>query len=219
LIGINGAYTYAMKELCSLLMERTPPGTTPVDHQQLDSPLVKNDELIEGIRSLESIPITSSSPETERSNETPLEIFISSVPEDEKLGEELTKHLSALKHQGIISIWHYRSIIPGAYRPSEVDRHLNSSAVILLLVSSDFNASEYIRGVELERAIELHKKEKAWVIPVLLRPVDWKGTPFEFLKPLPTNGAPVTLWPNSDSAFVDIVQGIRHVIDELKKKV
>ncbi len=96
---------------------------------------------------------------------------------------------------------------------------MNSASVILLLVSADFNASDdYIHGVELERAIELHRGEKARVIPVILRPVDWKGTPFDALAPLPSDGKPVTMWDNQDNAFLDIVNGIRDVIEDLKKK-
>jgi hypothetical protein len=220
LTGINGQYSSIMKELCGLLMEKTPSDEIQIKGTQVDTVLMENRGLIEGIHGLGSIPVILPSPETPLpAVETTLEIFISYVPEDEQLCTKLTSHLATLKNQKVIDVWHHRKIIAGEYRKNEIDRHLNSASVILLLVSADFNASDdYIHGVELERAIELHRGEKARVIPVILRPVDWKGTPFEGLAPLPSDRKPVTMWTNQDSAFLDIVNGIRDVIEGLKKK-
>src|SRR5262249_5260594 len=63
---------------------------------------------------------------------------------------------------------------------------------------------------------EHHGKGTAHVIPILLRPVDWKSAPFGHLQVLPSNGVPVTSWPNRDSAFADIARGIRSVLQEGK---
>ena len=220
LVGVNGGYSNVLKELYELLKVRTPSDTIQTESTQVDTTLIENRELIEGIQGLGSIPVISPLPEvTLPEVETTQEIFISYVPEDELLFKKLTNHLATLKHQKIINIWHQHRIIAGEYRKNEIDRYLNSSSVILLLVSADFNASDdYIHGVELERAIELHRREKARVIPVILRPVDWKGTPFDKLSPLPTDGKPVTLWDDYDSAFLDIVKGIRNVIEDLRKR-
>ncbi len=52
-------------------------------------------------------------------------------------------------------------------------------------------------------------------IPVILRPADWKGTPFEQLQVLPHNAKPVTRWQNRDDALLDVARGIREAIEEL----
>ena len=75
---------------------------------------------------------------------------------------------------------------------AEIDEHLNSARVILLLISSDFMASKYCYDIEMISAIERQKSGKARIIPVILRPVDWKGAPFSELQALPTNAEPVT---------------------------
>ena len=62
------------------------------------------------------------------------------------------------------------------------------------------------------------EQELARVIPVILRQVEWKQAPFGKLKPLPTGGKPVIQWTDRDSAFFDIAQGIRKVIEELAEK-
>lgn len=50
--------------------------------------------------------------------------------------------------------------------------------VILLLISVDFLASEYCYSKEMETALTRHDAGTASVIPVILRPCDWKSSPF-----------------------------------------
>jgi anti-sigma regulatory factor (Ser/Thr protein kinase) len=54
------------------------------------------------------------------------------------------------------------------------------------------------------------------VIPIILRPVNWKTDPFAGLQALPENARPVTKWGNRDEAFMDIAEGIRRVASELR---
>src|SRR5437899_6650555 len=67
----------------------------------------------------------------------------------------------------------------------------------------------------MQRALERHKANEARVIPIVLRPVDWKGAPFAHLQALPTNAKPITTWSNRDQAFVDVATGIRRAIEDL----
>jgi anti-anti-sigma factor len=70
--------------------------------------------------------------------------------------------------------------------------------------------------VEMKRAINRHKAGEAKVIPIILRPVDWTAAPFSKLQVLPTDAKPVTSWRNRDEAFVDVVNGIRRAIDQIR---
>jgi GTPase SAR1 family protein/predicted MPP superfamily phosphohydrolase len=150
-----------------------------------------------------------------RSGFKPLEVFISYSHRDEGLREELGKHLSALRRETVIGIWHDRMIGAGAEWKGEIDRRLESAGVILLLISPDFMASEYCYDIEAKRALERHAAGEAVVIPVVLRPVDWLNTPLGMLQSLPRDNRFVTLWPNQDAAFVEIAQGIRHAVEQL----
>jgi hypothetical protein len=144
-----------------------------------------------------------------------IEVFFSYSHKDEELRDELEKHLSILKRQGVITGWHDRRIGAGREWAGEIDTHLNTADVILLLISSDFLASDYCYDVEMKRAMERHEAGEARVIPVILRPVDWKGAPFGKLQALPTDAKPVTEWPNRDGAFLNVAQGIRAAVEEL----
>jgi hypothetical protein len=143
----------------------------------------------------------------------PALLFLSYAHEDESLRKELEKHLSLLQWQGHIRPWHDRQITPGTNWAKEVDRHLENASIILLLISSDFLASDYCYGVEMRRALQLHRAGKARVIPIFLRPVDWQKAPFSDLQGLPRNGRAVTEWPNHDMAFRDIAQSLRQIIE------
>src|ERR1051326_3556899 len=107
----------------------------------------------------------------------PKKIFICYAHKDEKLLEELKRHLSSLVKEGHIEIWYDRNIDAGAEWAHEIDTHLNGANLILLLVTPDFITSNYCYGVEMKRAMERHTNGEALVIPIILRPTAWKGTP------------------------------------------
>ncbi len=146
---------------------------------------------------------------------TPVEVFYSYAHEDEAFRNTLEKHLSLLRRQGLIKAWHDRHILPGTDWAQAIDEHLEGASMILLLVSSDFLASDYCSGVEMKRALERHQANQARVIPILLRPVDWNGAPFAHLQALPTDAEPITTWSNQDAAFADVAAGIRRAVEDL----
>ena len=129
----------------------------------------------------------------------------------------LETHLAPLRRQGLIRDWHDRKILPGHEWDKVIDKNLESSQVILLLVSPDFVASDYCYDRELKRALDKHEQGQARVIPVILRPTDWAGTPFSKLQALPENARPVTTWPNRDLAWLDVVKGVRKAIEEVRE--
>lgn len=148
----------------------------------------------------------------------PVEVFYAYAVEDESLRQELEKQLTILKRKQLISIWYVRQISAGMGRAKEINRHVNSAHIILLLVSPDFIASDYCYEVEIRRAMERHVLGETRVIPILLRPVVWDGTPFSRLQVLPAEGKPVTNWVDHDRAFYDITLGIQEVAEGIAQK-
>jgi hypothetical protein len=145
-----------------------------------------------------------------------IKIFYSYAPEDEKLRQQLEKQLRILRYNGLITEWYNREISAGEDKESEITEQLNSADIILLLVSTDFIASDYCYGFEVKRAMERHNLGDARVIPVILRPVfDWKNTPFGKLQVLPKNENPVVKWSNQDAAFANVAEGIKNVVEEM----
>ncbi len=143
-------------------------------------------------------------------------VFYSYSHKDEALRDELDKHLSSLKHEGLIKAWHDRRITPGDEWKNKIDQNLKTAQLILLLVSSDFMFSGYCYDIEMQEAMKLHKARKARIIPIILRPVDWTQALFASLQALPTDGKPVTEWPNQDRAFLNVAQGIRLAVEKMR---
>jgi hypothetical protein len=146
-----------------------------------------------------------------------IEVFFSYSHKDEKLRNKLETQLSLLKQQGQITEWHDRKISAGREWADEINEHLNTADIILLLVSPDFLASEYCYSNELKRALERHERGEARVIPVILRRVYWQGAPFGKLQALPTDAKPVTgpNWHNQDEAFFNVAEGIRKAVEDI----
>jgi hypothetical protein len=142
-------------------------------------------------------------------------LFFSYSHRDEELRDELEKHLTILKRQGFIEPWHDRRIGGGQEFSREIDQHLETADVILLLVSSDFLASDYCYDVEMKRAMERHAAGEARVIPVILRPCDWHDAPFGRLLATPPDGKPVTRFPTLDDAFVLVVADIKQALRQM----
>ena len=138
-------------------------------------------------------------------------LFFSYSHKDEALRDELETHLSMLKRQGIIETWHDRRIGAGKEFDTEICEYLSDANIILLLVSPYFLASDYCYNIELDKALEMHKLEKAVVIPVILHPCDWHSSSFGKLTATPTDGKPVSKHPNQHDAFLDVTKAIRKV--------
>jgi formylglycine-generating enzyme required for sulfatase activity len=146
-------------------------------------------------------------------------VFVSYSHEDEPLREELGKHLSSLRRSRAIAEWHDRKIDAGAEWAKEIDRNLKSADVILLLISPAFIHSDYCSSVELTQAMEQHEAGTACVIPIILRACDWENEPFAKLQAYPKNAKPVTSSENRDEAFLDIVRGVRGVVQRIAERL
>src|SRR5438874_9766947 len=85
-----------------------------------------------------------------------VEIFYFYAHEDELLRKDLQNHLGSLRSEGLITEWSDRDIIPGAEADREINAHLNSAHIILVLISADFIGSDHCNSKELQRAMEKH---------------------------------------------------------------
>jgi TIR domain/CHAT domain len=147
-----------------------------------------------------------------------VEVFISYSHKDKLLRDQLAIQLSNLRRQQVIRDWFDGDIIPGTEWRKQIQQHLESAQIILLLISADFMASEFCYSIEMTRAIQRHKDGNARVLPILLRPTDYEDAPFAELLMLPTDAKPITRWTSQDDAFENVIKGIRRAINELKER-
>ncbi len=103
-----------------------------------------------------------------------VEVFCSYAHDDEELRLALHKQLAALRREGAVVYWDDWKIDPGDEWKKEIDQHLNSADVVLLLISASFINSEYCFVKEMQRAMQRYQAGEAAVVPVILKPCDWQ---------------------------------------------
>ena len=137
-----------------------------------------------------------------------LKAFVSYSHADEALKSEFIKHLHPLQRLGLLENWNDRNIKPGDEFDRTISFELDNADIIFLLVSVDFINSKYCYDVELERAIERHKRNKSRVIPIILRSCLWEHSPFGGLLALPRDGRAVKTYSDQDSAFKEVALAV-----------
>ena len=66
-------------------------------------------------------------------------------------------------------------------------------------------------------ALEKHKTGTAIVIPVIVHPCDWKNSAFASLRVTPTDGKPISKFPNIHDAYLCVVQDIRQAAEKMSE--
>ena len=147
----------------------------------------------------------------------PAELFLSYSHKDEELRDQLKTHLVMLQRAGVIGAWHDRRVSAGREWAGEIAIQMARADIILFLVSPDFLASDYCFDIEMVHALKRHFAGEAIVIPIILRPCDWEGTPFGRLQAMPERALPVTLWPDRDEAFFSVAKRLREIVERTRQ--
>jgi internalin A len=144
-------------------------------------------------------------------------VFVSYSHRDERQLNELKTHLSPLERLKLIETWYDRRIVAGEDFGQKINENIDSADIILLLVSADFLASKYCYEIEMKRALERHEKKEARVVPVIVRDVNWKVIPeLSRLTAVPKDGKPVRNWPNKDTAWRDVSERVRAILEAMR---
>jgi hypothetical protein len=138
-------------------------------------------------------------------------VFVSYAPFDARFLDQLEKHLSSLRREGIIEVWNHQRIVIGEDWKATAAIALQEADIILLLISADFIDSDSCFDTELAHAIRRHRDGTARVCPIVVRRVDWGNLPFADLLALPRNGRPIAQWTDPDDAWAEVSQEIRQV--------
>ena len=148
--------------------------------------------------------------------QNPLNTFIIYAREDKDALLELKKQLIPLERSRQIAVWYDGEIVPGEEWEKRIKIQLETADIILLLLSSDFFASDYIEKEELRAALARHERAEAVVAPVIVRHCLWQAHPeIEKLQVLPDNAFPVYSkrnWDSPDEAFANVAAGIARMV-------
>ncbi|MEL6142722.1 MAG: TIR domain-containing protein, partial [Bacteroidota bacterium] len=146
----------------------------------------------------------------------PKKVFIAYAREDTQYVERLTRFLTPLQNQGLLTTWAGLNIPPGEHRQKEIEKNLQTADIILFMVSVDFLHSASIRKTERRLANELVKKRSAIIVPIIVRPCLWNQEEFAKYEATPRdnrgNLIPISKWESQDEANFTVVNALKRLL-------
>lgn len=109
-------------------------------------------------------------------------VFISYSRKDKKWLDELQGHLEPYRRKGLVTVWSDESIPPGEKWFAEIRDALALTKVAVLLVTSDFLASEFIAEHELKPLLEQEREGEVRIIWIPVGACSYKETELKNLQ-------------------------------------
>lgn len=163
-----------------------------------------------------AIPVEKEKPQ----GNTPPKVFISYSHKDEHFKDELIIMLASLQRRGVIDAWQDRRIEPGFEWFRSIQEAMNECQIALLLVSSDFLASEFVTGNELPELFQLRKMAGMRAIPIIVRDCLWRSEPvLQDLQALPRDGRPIISFSRETGDRDHVWMEIAKAIENLARKL
>lgn len=154
-----------------------------------------------------------------------MNIFIAFANQDRDVRDKLLRQMNLVKDRQGWNIWTAKEIKAGERWGEEIERRLQDSEVVILLLSTDFFNSKYITETELPKVLEKHQRGECLIIPVIARPCHWKETSFgEYaqlgdIQALPIGEVALNEQPNEDRAYFEVVAGIKDSIRAFRERI
>ena len=139
--------------------------------------------------------------------------FVAYARVDKDVVERLLTHLKGLKHAGKLETWYDGEITVGESWEEQISNELSRSDMVVLCVSADFLASDYVQTVEMPNALERAHAGQCKIIPVILKPCAWQGHPFARFQVTPEGERPVTDYPDQEKAWTEVIKAIDRTIE------
>ena len=146
----------------------------------------------------------------------PPKLFISYSHKDELYKDELLEHLSGMRRSGEIKDWTDRAIVSGEKWDDVIKKNIEEADMILFLLSSSFIASDYIQNIEIKNAIERHNRKKVVIIPIPVRPCDYKSLPLRDIQSASKDFKPISTFTSRDEGWTGVIGNLRSAIDKWK---
>lgn len=144
-------------------------------------------------------------------------VFISYSHADSVWLERLRVHLKPLERAGVVDAWDDTKIRAGGIWAEEIKSGIERAKVVLLLVSADFMASDFIQERELPMLLNAAEDEGATIIPVILSPSrfsqDQSLSRFQSVNP---PSQPLTSLSENDreQVFVKVTQAVEMALSQ-----
>lgn len=138
-------------------------------------------------------------------------IFISYCHDDERWRKRLVSHLAVLAMEGILDLWDDRKLGAGDDWYARIHEQMRSARIAVLLVSSAFLTSKFIREEEVPKLFDRHEQGGMTVYPLLVRPCPWQEVAWLARMQLrPLEGRPLASFKGAkvDEVLVEVAREI-----------
>lgn len=145
-------------------------------------------------------------------------LFYSYCHKDEIYREEMEKALRLLKRKNLLDEWSDQKILPGMHITPAIREKMEEAEIFVFLLSQNFIASEECMK-EWEWAKAAFTSDKLiFRIPIVLEDCAWLDLldSDDDVKALPADGKPVSSFPSSATAWHQVYEGVKLVIEELR---
>ena len=150
------------------------------------------------------------------------DIFISYSHKDEAWKDALQQQLRVLERHSQFSVWDDRQIAAGDVWLTEIKSAITQAKVVILLVSSDFLASEFVTQQEIPQFLKRREHEGLRIVPILIRPCAWRTAGWLVnLQGATKDNRPLSQykWGSYDleQAFADIAEEVHQYLKKNKQ--
>ena len=141
----------------------------------------------------------------------PLKVFVTYSHKDTAAKDKLITLLAELERENLINVWHDNEITVGDKWRDTILKNLADSDILFYLVSASSLASE-ICNIELVKSLSGNTR----VIPIILEHCDWPNHQLSDFQVLPAKGKPISEWQPESSAWENVLDGIRQVVEAMQ---
>jgi internalin A len=146
-------------------------------------------------------------------------VFICYSQKDDRSRKTLEMHLKILRTQGLLEAsWTDQSLDPGDDWDSRIKIELERADVIVMLASPEALATDYIRKVEMPRALARHAVGQARAIAIILKDCSYQQTPLGKWQVILPNRRPVLDNSPQRKGWAAVEKKLSDMFQQLRKK-
>ena len=147
-----------------------------------------------------------------------IRLFYSYSHIDSRHREKMEESLTLLGEQdGILKDWSDRQILSGQHISERIQEKMKDTDIFVFLLSPSFIASKECRKEWLQARQIANQRPSVVLVPIILSDCSWKDMDgMSQLKALPKDGKPISNFPNKDTAWQQVYEGLRDLIEEFR---
>lgn len=152
-----------LKEKCEVVFTSKNQETTPEAATVASEVSTKSD--------VEEVTVTKTVTKEDKKMEKKHSIFISYSHEDNLWLTKVLKNLKPLqRYYDNVDSWSDKKIMASDVWKDEIDKALKKATIAILLISSDFEASDFITNEELQPLLDKAQADGTKIMPLIVRP-------------------------------------------------